>query len=98
MVRNVYAAALVLAVVLLAALVARSVAAGAGMWAACFALCLSPTCLWVSLPVWFTEMGLSAVLPFQETIASVLNLVLFGAATGLALRRFGRKDVVPWNF
>ena len=29
----------------------------------------------------------------QETIASVLNLVLFGAATGLALRRFGRKDV-----
>lgn len=98
LVRNVYAAALVLAVVLLAALVARSAAAGAGMWAACFALCLSPTSLWVSLPVWFTEMGLSAVLPFQETIASVLNLVLFGAATELALRRFGRKDVVPWNF
>lgn len=97
LVRKVYAAALLLAAMLMGALVVRSALAEVGLWMLSFAFGFAPTSVWVSLPVWFTEMGLSAALPWQETIAVAFNAVLLTAACGLALRRFARKDVAPWN-
>lgn len=49
--------------------------------------------VWLSCSAWFTELGLTAVLPWQESIDVVLNFLLLGAGTLLALRRFERKDV-----
>lgn len=97
LVRNVYAAALLLVALLMGALVVCSALAGVGLWVLSFVFSFAPTIVWVNLPVWFTEMGLSAALPWQETIAVVLNAVLLAAVCGFALRRFERKDVAPWN-
>ena len=49
--------------------------------------------IWLSCSAWFTELGLTAVLPWQETIAVGLNLLLLGGGAILVLRRFSRKDV-----
>ena len=49
--------------------------------------------IWLSCSAWFTELGLNAVLPWQETIASGLNLLLLGGGVLLALGWFDRKDV-----
>lgn len=52
------------------------------------------TIVWLCCGGWFTELGLNAVLPWQETIAVGADLLLLGAGTALALRRFRRKDVL----
>ena len=43
--------------------------------------------------VCFGGLGLTAVLPWQETLAVGLNATLLGGGTILTLRRFDRKDV-----
>jgi len=92
--KNVYLAALTLGLLLLGGVAASSLCAGAGWWLLYFLLGFLPAQVWLCANGWFTEMGLSAVLPWQETIAVVLNLIAFGLGTALALRRFDRKDVV----
>lgn len=92
--KNVYLAALVLVLLLLGGLAASSLCAGAGWWPLYFLLGFLPARIWLCAGGWFTELGLSAVLPWQETIAAVLNLIALGLGTALALRRFDRKDVV----
>ena len=62
-------------------------------WAAYLIACFQPVTVWLSCSAWFTELGLTAVLPWQETIAAGLNLLLWGGRALLALRRFDRKDV-----
>ena len=64
-----------------------------GWWAGYLIACFQPVIVWLSCSAWFTELGLTAVLPWQETIAVGLNLLLLGGGAILVLRRFSRKDV-----
>ena len=94
LVRNPYLAALALGVLCFGGMGLISVLGELGWWAAYLIACFQPVIIWLSCSAWFTELGLSALLPWQERIAVVLNFLLLGAGTLLALRRFERKDVV----
>lgn len=93
LVRNPYLAALVLGGVCFGGLGLVSVLGELGWWAAYLIACFQPVMIWLSCNAWFTELGLNAVLPWQETIAVGLSLLLLSGGTILALRRFERKDV-----
>ena len=56
-------------------------------------LTFQPVSVWLYVNGWFTELGLNAFVPWQETIGTGLSLAIYGVGTALALRRFGRKDV-----
>ncbi len=94
LIKNTYLAALALALFLLGGLTASAFCASAGLWPLYFLLGFLPGQLWLCVGGWFTELGLSALLPWQETISVCLNLAFFGAGTVLVLRRSERKDVV----
>ena len=94
LVRSPYLAALALGIVCFGGMGLLSAFGELDWWAAYLIACFQPVMVWLSCNAWFTELGLTAVLPWQESIALVLNFLLLGAGTLLALRRFDRKDVV----
>mgnify|MGYP005769796449 CR=1 FL=1 len=93
LVRSPYLAALVLGILCFGGLGLLSAFGELGWWAVYLIACFQPVMLWLSCSAWFTELGLTAVFPWQETIAAGLNLLLWGGGALLALRRFDRKDV-----
>lgn len=90
---NVYCAALLLILLLLGGTWLQTAAAQGGAWRAYFLLSFQPTAAWLNLPGWFTELGLSAFVPWQEGKSVLLCLILFGGGGGLAAWRVSRKDV-----
>ena len=94
LVRNPYLAALVLGIVCFGGLALTSVLGNLKLWVGYVLSCFQPAIVWLCCGGWFTELGLNAVLPWQETITVAVNLVILGAGTALALRRFRRKDVL----
>jgi len=93
LIRNTYLAALVLMLLVFLPMAAASALGELGLWAAYFVVGLAPTCLWLQINGWFTELGLGAFLPWQETIGTAGNLLLLALLTAWVLRRFRRKDV-----
>ena len=93
LVRSPYLAALVLGLLCLGGLGLTSVLGNLPLWVGYVISCFQLPLVWISCSAWFTELGLNAVLPWQETIATAGNLLLLGVGTALALRRFRRKDV-----
>lgn len=91
--RSVYAAALAIMLFLLGSLAAGSFCGSVGLWVIYLLLGFLPVNLWLCVGGWFTELGLSAVIPWQETVSAVLNLALLGVGTWLAIVRFKRKDI-----
>lgn len=94
LVRSPYLAALVLGLLCLGGLGLTSTLGNLKLWVGYVVSCFQPTIVWLCCGGWFTELGLNAVLPWQETIAVGADLLLLGAGTALALRRFQRKDVL----
>ena len=94
LVRNPYLAALVLGIVCFGGLGLTSALGNLKLWVGYVLSCFQPAIVWLCCGGWFTELGLNAVLPWQETITVAVNLVVLGAGTALALRRFQRKDVL----
>ena len=92
-IRNSYLAALALMALCFGGLGIVSALGELGWWAVYLIACFQPVIVWLSCSAWFTELGLTAVLPWQETIAVGLNLLLLGGGAILVLRRFSRKDV-----
>ena len=92
-IRNSYLAALALMALCFGGLGIVSALGELGWWAVYLIACFQPVIVWLSCSAWFTELGLTAVLPWQETIAVGLNLLLLGGGAVLVLRRFSRKDV-----
>lgn len=92
-IRNSYLAALALMALCFGGLGMVSALGELGWWAVYLIACFQPVIVWLSCSAWFTELGLTAVLPWQETIAVGLNLLLLGGGAILVLRRFSRKDV-----
>lgn len=92
--RNPYAAALVLAVTGFGGVGVTALLAQAGLWPAYFVSLAHPSCVWLAISGWFTELGLSGAVPWQETLSTGLDLLILGLGTLLALRHFGRKDIV----
>lgn len=70
-----------------------SALANLGLWWVYLLTTFSPAYLWLTINGWFTELGQGGLIPWQETVGLVLNLLVWGGFTLLALRRFGRKDV-----
>lgn len=87
--RNAYAAALVLAVVCFG-----GVGLTAGLWTGYFASLVHPACVWLGIGGWFTELGLSGAVPWQETVSTGLDLLVSSLGTVLVLRHLGRKDIM----
>ena len=92
-IRNSYLAALALMALCFGGMGMVSALGELGWWAVYLIACFQPVMVWLSCSAWFTELGLTAVLPWQETIAVGLNLLLLGGGAILVLRRFSRKDV-----
>ena len=93
LVRSPYLAALMLGLLCFGGLGLTSVLGNFPLWVGYVISCFQLPLVWISCSAWFTELGLNAVLPWQETIATGGNLLLLSAGTALALRRFRRKDV-----
>lgn len=64
-----------------------------GIWGIYEAALWTPVIFWWSHPLWFSDMGMNAVVPWQECLVGALCMV--GAAVLLAwgFRRFYRKDM-----
>lgn len=92
--RNVYLSALVLTLLLCGGVAAQALCAQAGLWMGYALLTFQPVSIWLYVNGWFTELGLNAFIPWQETIGTGLGLAACGLGTALALRHFGRKDVI----
>lgn len=91
--KHTYMAAVTVAV-LCAVLMGLSTVTGNLGWWSVYLLCtFSPVNLWLSFNCWFTEMGLSAAIPWQETVGLSLGLLVYGGLATLALKRFEREDV-----
>lgn len=93
LVRSPYLAALATGVLCFGGLGLTSVLGDLKLWVGYVLSCFQPTIVWLCCGGWFTELGLNAVLPWQETIAVAADLLLLGAGTAIALGRFQRKDV-----
>lgn len=92
--RNVCLSALVLALLLCGGAAAQALCAQAGLWMGYALLTFQPVSVWLTINGWFTELGLNAFIPWQETVGTGLSLAVGGLGTALALRHFGRKDVM----
>ena len=92
--RNVYLSALLLALLLCGSAAAQALCAQAGLWMGYALLTFQPVSVWLYVNGWFTELGLNAFIPWQETVGTGLSLAVCGLGTALAMRHFGRKDVM----
>lgn len=94
LVPNVYLSALVLTLLLCGGAAVQALCAQAGLWMGYALLTFQPVSIWLYINGWFTELGLNAFIPWQETVSTGLGLAVCGMGTALALRHFGRKDVM----
>ncbi|MDE6221193.1 MAG: hypothetical protein K2G51_12355 [Lachnospiraceae bacterium] len=92
--RNVYGAALVLALVVFGGIGLGSLFSQCRAWGLYLITTMQPAAVWLSVNMWFTEAGICAFLPWQETISVALNLMTGSVLAMLALRRFMRRDIV----
>lgn len=92
--RNVYLSALLLALLLCGGAAVQALCAQTGLWMGYALLTFQPVSIWLYVNGWFTELGLNAFVPWQETIGTGLGLAVCCLGTALALRHFGRKDVM----
>lgn len=92
--RNVYLSTLLLTLLLCGGAVVQALCAQAGLWMGYALLTFQPVSIWLYINGWFTELGLNAFIPWQETVSTGLGLAVCGMGTALALRHFGRKDVM----
>lgn len=93
LIQNVYLSALVLTLLLYGGAAVQALCAQAGLWMGYALLTFQPVSVWLYVNGWFTELGLNAFVPWQESVGTGLSLAICGVGTALALRRFGRKDV-----
>ena len=93
LVRSPYLAALAAGILCFGGLGLTSALGNLKLWVGYALSCFQPIVVWLCCGGWFTELGLNAVLPWQETIAVAADLLLLGMGTALALRCFQRKDV-----
>ena len=94
LVQNIYLSALALTLLLCGGAAAQALCAQAGLWMGYALLTFQPVSVWLTINGWFTELGLNAFIPWQETVGTGLSLAAGGLGTALALRHFGRKDVM----
>lgn len=91
--KNSYIAFLAVFAFLFAQFAAPMLLSDAGCWNGYIAATFFPAVLWHTQPLWFTDGGISTVVPWQESWGICLNLVLWAGIFLLAYRRFRRKDV-----
>lgn len=93
LVNNGYAAFLILLVLAALRFETALLAGNAGNWAIYEVVLWSPVMLWWLQPLWFSDMGIHAVIPWQECVAGALCILLCGLLLALGYRHFYRKDL-----
>ena len=93
LVNNGYVAFLILLVLAALRFEAALLAGNAGNWAIYEVILWSPVMLWWLQPLWFSDMGIHAVIPWQECVAGALCILLCGLLLALGYRHFYRKDL-----
>lgn len=92
--RNVYGAALALALVLFGGIGLGSLFSQCKAWGMYFISTMQPSAVWLSVNVWFTESGISTFLPWQEVISVAFHLMVCGIMVMISLRCFMCRDIV----
>lgn len=93
-VEHIYASAIAIVAFCIIIIGTSSILSETGLWTAYMLTTFSPINLWLSINSWFTEMGISGVVPFHETIGIIINLIVWGGLTLIALQIFKRKDML----
>lgn len=65
-----------------------------GSWLMYQLVSWTPIPLWLGLDSWFTGLGISTIIPYQECFATLLCLVILGLLMSGLYRRFQKKDVI----
>ena len=92
--QNVYLSALVLILLLCGGMGAQAFCAQTGLWTGYALLTFQPASIWLVVNGWFTELGLNAFFPWQETVGTGAGAAAMGLGIVLSLKRFDRKDVL----
>lgn len=90
---NTYKSALILVTLIISGMGIQSVLADLEFWTGYFIFTFSPFSIWLSLNGWFTELGISAFIPWHETVGVVSNILFFGLGTLISKRFFYRRDL-----
>ena len=93
LIQNTYLAALTLTILGAGGLAVTAAFGSMKLWVAYELSNFLPVTLWVTQNIWFTESGISCILPWQETITALFGLLLFGFGMWLTLKCFYRKDI-----
>lgn len=65
-----------------------------GLWMLYEALQWTPAAFWWNQPAWFTDMGISALLPWQESLVAVFCTLFCTGLLLIAFRRFYKEDII----
>lgn len=68
-------------------------AGNAGSWGIYETAMWTPAGFWLLHPLWFTDMGIHAVVPWQECAVGALCLITAIVLSGCGFRYFNRKDL-----
>ncbi|MDO4721011.1 MAG: hypothetical protein Q4A78_10155 [Peptostreptococcaceae bacterium] len=90
---NTYSAFILLVGFCLASVWLQSALGDCGLWMGYFLLSIHPFCLWFCMDGWFTELGLFALLPFQEVLASFCCLLLLSLLVYVSVKSYHRRDL-----
>ncbi|MDE7312098.1 MAG: hypothetical protein K2N87_10865 [Eubacterium sp.] len=91
--KNSYAAFLLLFLVSAFNFEVILLAGNAGRWGVYEAAMWTPVAFWWSHPLWFTDMGINAVVPWQECAVGALCLAEAAVLLSFGFRHYYRKDL-----
>lgn len=91
--KNTYSAFVLLVGFCLSSIWLQSALGDSGLWMGYFLLNTHPLCLWFCMDGWFTELGLFALLPFQEILASFFSLLLLSVLVHFSVKNYDRRDL-----
>lgn len=93
LVNHSYAAFTVLFVLAAVNLALIMLAGNRGSWGIYEAAMWTPVAFWWSHPLWFTDMGINAVIPWQECVSGAFCLLAAGLLLILGFGHFYRQDL-----
>lgn len=91
--KNSYAGFLLLFIVLAVNFEVVMLAGDSAQWMIYEAAMWSPLMLWWLQPLWFSDMGINALVPWQESLTAALCLLVSAVLLMAGMRFFYRKDL-----
>jgi hypothetical protein len=92
--RNTYTSFVVFGLLTLFMMFACMLFGSLGLQTLHFAFAFSPVVIWYMAGQWFTDMGALAIVPWQETWAVAINIVVLTCFTAIAMKLFRKRDMI----